>query len=200
MYHKKCEEDVVVFYINFSRQNARPSADYGYAWLIVASNLLLSLFFSSPVMAQTPPASGTIMVTASVTTIAPVITSPLAEKRLNSPSAAIGGTCQPDLTVKIFSNDLPAESTVCGSDKRFSIRVRLSPGINTLTAGHYRPGPVSGLSDKVAVYYDPAEAAHTRNLSVGDIDIVWGSEPFASLIRDYPLADKSFSASVISRR
>ena len=151
----------------------RHTSAFGLAVVTLFAGIVPALIIQSVVTADPPPVSDTITVTADISTNAPVITSPANDQRFTGAQITVSGTCQPDLVVGVFKNDLVAGSTLCLADGTFSLQVELLFGKNDLYARHFRPGAVSPASNHVIVYFDQvvpgtSPTAKHRSLSKPD--------------------------------
>lgn len=143
---------------------------------------------SIPSYTSAESASGIVTVTASVMTAPPIITSPHHDQRLNNEAITLHGTCQADLTVKLFNNGMPVGATTCTKKANFGLPIKLQPGSNKITAGHYRPGPVSALSEEITIYHEPGALTKDSEDMLTDHSISnWINNSYALLVIRYAL-------------
>ncbi len=136
---------------------------FGLAVVTLFAGIVPALVIQSRVSADPPALSDTITVSANIDTEAPVITAPADNQRFTASHITISGTCQTDLVVGVFKNDIVAGSTTCLENGTFSLPIDLLFGKNDLYARHFRPGAVSPASNHVIVYFDYLVTATSPN-------------------------------------
>ncbi len=87
--------------------------------------------------------------------VAAKITYPSNSARFTKSETEVRGTCQQDMYVELYRNNIFSGMTVCGDDGRFSINITLAPGENILKARTRDSLGQYGLdSREIRVFYD----------------------------------------------
>lgn len=125
--------------------------------MFVATLIIFGVLFSSmPVRAESE--SGSIglegRVLASAPTSAPVISMPKTDERFEESPITVSGTCESDLLIQIFVNEIFSGSVMCISDK-YSIEVDILSGENKIIARAFDNLDQAGPdSNTVVVFLD----------------------------------------------
>jgi len=128
--------------------------------------LLLTMFVASISLALLPATvnavtkSGDIHVNGLLAgpppSTAPIVEEPASRSTFQKKSITVKGTCEADLIVRIYRNNIFAGSTICQPDGTYSLTIDLYVGKNLLVARQFdsldQPSPES---NKVVVYYTP---------------------------------------------
>lgn len=157
-----------------------------YIPLLVILLIVGLALFATTAYAKTPydgPESSSVSLTGVVEgkppTEAAVIQSPTDNQHFSSTPITISGTCPDNTLVEIFKNDIFAGSTVCTTDKKFSLDIDLMYGQNLLVAKVYDAlNQVGPDSNKIIIFYDvlPLQSAPLTSIGLEGSQLVLNTD------------------------